>query len=182
MSYPAVCYSCSAASPLPSYDYYSRQPNARLDETQARFIIAECVLSLEYIHRCIAPRDCAVSFWFHLFARSKGYVHRDIKPENVLLTADGHCKMVGPFSFVLACVCLCAHASSAGRFRPVHIRRGSQHDQSADGTAAGVGGMVFAAWTETLTRGPGGRLHHACGHAELHGARDYSAQRSRRGV
>jgi serine/threonine protein kinase len=102
-----VCYSCSAASPLPSYDYYSRQPNARLDETQARFIIAECVLSLEYIHRCIAPRDCAVSFWFHLFARSKGYVHRDIKPENVLLTADGHCKMVGPFSFVLACVCLC---------------------------------------------------------------------------
>jgi serine/threonine protein kinase len=30
---------------------------------------------------------------FMLF-RSKGYVHRDIKPENVLLTADGHCKMV----------------------------------------------------------------------------------------
>lgn len=56
------------------YDYYSRQSNARLDEMQARFIIAECVLSLEYIH-------------------SKGYVHRDIKPENVLLTADGHCKM-----------------------------------------------------------------------------------------
>ena len=39
-----------------SYDYYSRQPNARLDEAQARFIIAECVLALEYIHRC--PMIC----------------------------------------------------------------------------------------------------------------------------
>jgi serine/threonine protein kinase len=33
------------------YDYYIRQSNARLDEVQARFIIAQCVLALEYIHR-----------------------------------------------------------------------------------------------------------------------------------
>jgi len=42
--------------PAPRYDYYSRQPNAKLDEQQARFIIAECVLALEYIHRCVRVR------------------------------------------------------------------------------------------------------------------------------
>jgi serine/threonine protein kinase len=75
------------------YDYYLRQPNGRLDEVQARFIIAECVLALEYIHRF------SFVFFVYFFRvltpwYSKGYVHRDIKPENVLLTSDGHCKMV----------------------------------------------------------------------------------------
>lgn len=74
------------------YDYYSRQPNSRLDEVQARFIIAECVLALEYIHRFEtngSVRHCPSTLYC-----SKGYVHRDIKPENVLFTSDGHCKMV----------------------------------------------------------------------------------------
>ncbi len=39
---------------------------------------------------------CAFSFC------SKGYVHRDIKPENVLLTSDGHCKMVRFSSWIQA--------------------------------------------------------------------------------
>lgn len=56
------------------YDYCTRQSRNRLEEPLARFIIAECLLALEYMH-------------------SKGYVHRDIKPENVLFTSDGHCKM-----------------------------------------------------------------------------------------
>jgi hypothetical protein len=38
------------------YDYYSRQPSSKLDEVQARFIIAECVLALEYIHRYMRVR------------------------------------------------------------------------------------------------------------------------------
>ena len=84
----------SSRHSLRSYDYYSRQSNARLDEVQARFIIAECVLALEYIHRC--PIICfrAMLRLRFIACRSKGYVHRDIKPENVLFTADGHCKMV----------------------------------------------------------------------------------------
>jgi hypothetical protein len=46
----------SFASLPARYDYYSRQPSSKLDEVQARFIIAECVLALEYIHRYMRMR------------------------------------------------------------------------------------------------------------------------------
>ena len=41
----------------------------------ARFILAETITALEYMHKC-------------------GIVHRDLKVENMMLTADGHLKLV----------------------------------------------------------------------------------------
>ncbi len=41
----------------------------------AKFYLAECINVLEYMH-------------------VRGIVHRDIKPENIMLTADGHIKLV----------------------------------------------------------------------------------------
>ncbi|ETV84497.1 AGC protein kinase [Aphanomyces astaci] len=50
-------------------------PRGYFTEGAARFYIAELVLALEHLHR-------------------HGVVYRDLKPENVLLTADGHAKLV----------------------------------------------------------------------------------------
>jgi serine/threonine protein kinase len=46
-----------------------------LDESVARFYIAEVILAIDSIH--------------HL-----GIIHRDLKPENLLLGKDGHIKLV----------------------------------------------------------------------------------------
>jgi serine/threonine protein kinase len=46
----------------------------RLSEPCARFVVAQIVLALHFLHL-------------------EGIVHRDIKPENVLLTAEGHVKL-----------------------------------------------------------------------------------------
>ncbi|KAL4451046.1 hypothetical protein ABPG74_021368 [Tetrahymena malaccensis] len=46
----------------------------RLDESIAKFYLAEIILAIEYLH-------------------SKGIIHRDLKPENVLLDKTGHIKL-----------------------------------------------------------------------------------------
>ncbi|KAL4490881.1 hypothetical protein ABPG72_008617 [Tetrahymena utriculariae] len=46
----------------------------RLDESIAKFYLAEIILAIEYLH-------------------SKGIIHRDLKPENVLLDKNGHIKL-----------------------------------------------------------------------------------------
>ena len=45
-----------------------------LNEDSARFVAAEILTALEYIH-------------------SKDVIHRDLKPENVLIGADGHIRL-----------------------------------------------------------------------------------------
>ena len=50
-------------------------PCSMMDEGQAQFYFAELLLGTEKLHR-------------------EGYVHRDIKPANVLVTGDGHLKLV----------------------------------------------------------------------------------------
>ena len=46
-----------------------------LQEDAAKFYLAEMVLAIDAVHQM-------------------GYVHRDIKPENVLVSADGHIRLV----------------------------------------------------------------------------------------
>jgi 3-phosphoinositide dependent protein kinase-1 len=55
--------------------YEQIEKRKRLDLECATFYCAEVVLILEYL-------------------RGQGVVHRDVKPENLLLTADGHIKLV----------------------------------------------------------------------------------------
>ena len=47
----------------------------RLSERQAMFYGAEILLGIEHLH-------------------TKGYLHRDLKPENVMISADGHTKLI----------------------------------------------------------------------------------------
>ena len=45
-----------------------------LTEDEAKFYIAELVLSVDSVHKM-------------------SYIHRDLKPDNVLITKDGHVKL-----------------------------------------------------------------------------------------
>lgn len=47
----------------------------RCPESLAQFYVAEIVLILEYIHK-------------------NGIIHRDVKPENLLLSEDGHIRLI----------------------------------------------------------------------------------------
>jgi serine/threonine protein kinase len=58
--------------------------------------------TLPGVHSQVGDVACSAVHCLMLLS-SKGYVHRDIKPENVLLTADGHCKMVSSFAFARLC-------------------------------------------------------------------------------
>ncbi|KAL0240806.1 hypothetical protein GEMRC1_006042 [Eukaryota sp. GEM-RC1] len=57
-------------------DLYSLLNNVgRLPEDTAKYYVAEVILSLEYLH-------------------AVGIVHRDVKPDNLLVSEDGHIKMI----------------------------------------------------------------------------------------
>ena len=49
-------------------------PHGRLSEDKARFVAAELLLALEYLHQ-------------------RGVIHRDVKTENVLIDAQGHVRI-----------------------------------------------------------------------------------------
>lgn len=51
------------------------QAEGKLDKNAARFVIAELVQTLDYLH-------------------SNGFAHRDLKPANIFITKDGHLKLV----------------------------------------------------------------------------------------
>jgi serum/glucocorticoid-regulated kinase 2 len=55
----------------------------QLDETAARFVLAEVVLGIQYLHEELQ------------------IIYRDLKPENVMLTRDGHVKII---DFGLSCL------------------------------------------------------------------------------
>ena len=55
--------------------FFHLQAEGRFTEERARFYSAEVVLGLQFLH-------------------SNGIIHRDLKLENVLLTAEGHIKLV----------------------------------------------------------------------------------------
>jgi serine/threonine protein kinase len=60
---------------LSSVQVLASFPCSMMDEGQARFYFAELLLGTEALHR-------------------EGYAHRDIKPANVLVSSDGHLKLV----------------------------------------------------------------------------------------
>jgi len=61
---------------VPCGDLYKLLQRVRnFNEEQARFIMAETVCAIEYLHTQMK------------------IIYRDLKPENVLITADGHIKL-----------------------------------------------------------------------------------------
>ncbi|MQL95893.1 hypothetical protein Taro_028568 [Colocasia esculenta] len=67
-------YSCFLLDYCPGGDLHAllhHQPGGRLPLEAARFVSAEVLLALEYLH-------------------AAGFIYRDLKPENVLRRADGH--------------------------------------------------------------------------------------------
>lgn len=70
----ATHYACFLIDYCPGGDLHSlllRHPGHRLPLPVARFLAAEVLLALEYLH-------------------ALGFVYRDLKPENVLIRSDGH--------------------------------------------------------------------------------------------
>ena len=55
--------------------YFHIKQNKHFSEDVAKFYAAEIILALEYLHK-------------------KNIVYRDLKPENVLITSEGHIKLV----------------------------------------------------------------------------------------
>lgn len=55
--------------------YFHLEKHNKVDQRTAKFIIAECLLGMHYLH-------------------SQGIMYRDFKPENIMFDAEGHVKLV----------------------------------------------------------------------------------------
>jgi serine/threonine kinase 32 len=111
-------------------------PNGFFEESQARYYVAELILSLEYLHGV------------HI-------LHRDIKPENVLMDSDGHVRLTDLGISVKTAGLLCKNSSGTKVYMAPEVFSSTrEHGVAADWWSLGITACEFLFGVRPYKNGP----------------------------